>query len=283
MPSHVDFFPDPGAGQTPLPTSLGLAPAAGPGTGPGGPGEPLTVFDMILMGLADLANPIFGDLYRTWLNAENVAEQQQAVADFRALMAEGGLSALNDLQVAYTNFEQGQGRERVAEAMTLAETRGLQARGEASTNRLGGFVGQTQQQEKKDINRRFDELSGTTRANLAARGLSGSSAMPTLLAGIERERGNSLGGLADRQITQDINLTSAIANFDLMFAQPTINQLGIQSQTLGRQNAARFDNSAFVSQELGDFFTGQQAVGPTNASGNQQAFDLGLGSFNGGR
>jgi len=97
----------------------------------------------------------------------------------------------------------------------------------------GGFVGGLLDQlegfgsgERARINQDFTDLSGTASARLEARGLGGSSLLPSVLSGVERERQLALGELGDRVIGQRIGVQERGADRAIDFVGALSSLLG---------------------------------------------------------
>ena len=66
-------------------------------------------------------------------------------------------------------------------------------------------------QEKKDINTAFNNQGAANTANLVARGMAGSSIMPSMNSGNERQRADAQGGLNERLRQQYLNTDAALS------------------------------------------------------------------------
>jgi hypothetical protein len=66
-------------------------------------------------------------------------------------------------------------------------------------------------QERKDIGRQFDEQQQKMAADLSERGLGGTTVLPSLSAGVERNRSDALGGLNERLNRQRLSTDASLS------------------------------------------------------------------------
>lgn len=95
------------------------------------------------------------------------------------------------------------------------------------------------EQERKDINRSFDNTASETRANLTARGLTGSTIAPSVVGGVNRRRQDALGQLEDR-------LSRLKTNIDTGYTEGLSNRVA--------SNAAQRSNLGTRMSEFGGNF-----------------------------
>ncbi len=187
-------------------------------------------------------------------------------------------------------FAEGTGLQKSGLARLVEQSKGL-------TNQVTGGFGALRQrtlaelaqvggQEKTDINRRFGALQSRSAQDLTSRGLGSSTILSSTSAGIERQRSDSLGSLADR-------LRQARANAD---ERITGNQLGAQaslgSQAIGTevtllQSLANSILNRSDIQPFNPFAAGVQGLeflkpppkpeGPKEPSFIERAFAIGAG------
>lgn len=159
--------------------------------------------------------------------------------------------------------------------------------GQGAQNLMGGFGQRTQQvggqfnrlfgqaqqmsaglgqQERADINRRFDQFGAQQASNLQERGFSASTGAASIQRGVEEQRGQELGGLGERLRREQLGILgqfgggAAAANERL-----TGQQLGAQQNVLG------------MGTQLGQNLLGQQlGVGQFGAG---LGANVGLGAF----
>lgn len=133
-------------------------------------------------------------------------------------------------------------------------------------------VDQIGDQERKDINRSYDEETGRSVQDAAARGLGGSTVAQGLRSNVNMQRGDALGRLNDRILANKINTDSALsgdqANAAMglfqgrqgLLGNNATNELNLDKElTMGRTNLRD-------SQFKDEFNFGNQALGNINAT-----------------
>lgn len=145
-----------------------------------------------------------GDQYRDYYaNMEGeFARQyqpfQQGLIDDYGRMAQGLSGRYNTARDQSLSDYQG----------TMNDTnRGYDQRYQRNMNYLEGAGAQ----ERKDINRQFDDRQRSMAADLSERGLGGTTVLPSLTSGVERNRSDAIGGLEERlrqqRLSTDANLS----------------------------------------------------------------------------
>jgi hypothetical protein len=131
------------------------------------------------------------------------------------------------------------------------------------------------QQERADINRRFDQFGARQAADLQERGFSASTGAAAIQRGVEEQRGQELGGLGERLRREQVGIlgqfggAAASANERL-----TGQQLGAQQQLLGAGTAL---GQNLLGQQLqtGQFGAGLGANVGLQSLGMQGGFGMG--------
>ncbi len=159
--------------------------------------------------------------------------------------------------------------------------------GQGAQNLMGGFGQRTQQvggqfnqlfgqaqqlsaglgqQERADINRRFDQFGAQQASNLQERGFSASTGAASIQRGVEEQRGQELGGLGERLQRERLGILGEFgAGSALAQERLTGGALGSQQGVLGMQTG------------LGQQLLGQQlGVGQFGAA---LGANVGLGAF----
>lgn len=214
----------------------------------------------VLSVLGGIDNSIQGTLS----NIFNYAQGQANEADYRTMagsqlpiyenLARGTMDTLTrnaqgaiDREAQIARDAVNMGRETRDRAVD--NYRGLRGDvlGEAATNRdrvLQGYrdrYGRVMdylkgagEQERKDINQRFNNENSAATQRLVNSGFGNSSIAPTIRGGIERERSDSLGGLNERLRGQYIAADSSLSG----------DVLGADERLSGALNSLRYDTGA---------------------------------------
>jgi len=216
--------------------------------------------------------------------ARELQEEFKAEADAREAEARGIL-ADQRVEVGGT-FEAGAAEQ----TRLFSEARETAFASFADTRRetLGGFdvlnqiISEGGDQERLDIEEQATQARSTARGDLAARGLSGASILPTVSQGISRERSGQIGRLEERLRGERLEVegqrTSAIerlgfagielqSGFDLGFAQ-----------LIGDLSANRADLLAGFSADELNFVV--NSIVQTPPPDPIQAFNIGRGAGN---
>ncbi len=98
---------------------------------------------------------------------------------------------------------------------------------QARTDRAMGMVEQMGVQQRKDINERYSSMASNQASDMKARGMAGTTVMPSMAAGVERERSGALGRLDETLMQNRLNV----------YGQYSGQQLGYQQQAMGNMDA----------------------------------------------
>ncbi len=142
--------------------------------------------------------------------------------------------------------------------------------GQGAQNLMGGFGQRTQQvggqfnrlfgqaqqlsaglgqQERADINRRFDQFGAQQASNLQERGFSASTGAASIQRGVEEQRGQELGGLGERLQRERLGILGEFgAGSALAQERLTGGALGSQQGVLGMQTGL---GQNLLGQQLG--------------------------------
>ena len=200
----------------------------------------MAIPDVVGLGLS-MGNDAFSQIGNMASNAVNFGQYQQGLNEMYPLRDRytGGVSAVSgnygdrfgalegDFARQYQPFQQGliddygrmaqglSGRYNTERDQSLRDyqgtmndtNRGYDQRYQRNMNYLEGAGAQ----ERKDINRQFDDRQRSMAADLSERGLGGTTVLPSLTSGLERNRSDAIGGLEERlrqqRLSTDANLS----------------------------------------------------------------------------
>lgn len=144
---------------------------------------------------------------------------------------------------------------------------GFQSREQRVLSELEGLGAQ----ERRDINRQFDELSASQTQDLARRGLGSSTITSTVQQGAERERADAVGRLEDRLRRQRVGTLADITGQTLGAQE----RLGAAGFDIGRQGRSAITGAAGdIGQQRFNLLSGSRLQ---DLARNQQ---LGLAGVN---
>lgn len=116
----------------------------------------------------------------------------------------------------------------------------------ALRDRMNASLSQFSEQGKTDISNRYGALAGQGQADLVSRGLGGTTILPGMKMGVEREKSGALNRLADltleRQMGYDTQITSQIVS-----ALQASRQAAMQQKQLSLQEQQQFWNQKYAS------------------------------------
>lgn len=135
----------------------------------------------------------------------------------------------------WTQFEQGMlplFDRRQNQLMSEADRRLAEGTAFANQRYSEGMdiLARAGEQERRDINSQYDALAGETMQQLTSRGLGGTTVLPAMRAGVERQRSDAMGRLNDR-LTQQRSSVHAGLSGDAL--NTLLNLTGARMGTLG--------------------------------------------------
>lgn len=130
------------------------------------------------------------------------------------------------------------------------------------------------EQERRDINRAFNNQQSQVNADLTRRGMASSTIMPAARAGVERRRRDAIGGLEERLRGQRIATDAGLSGD----AASAAASLGWQGMDFNRQNAMNQLNTGWMTRGAQANNDAALTGGLVNWIGNRQdvAPDQGL-------
>lgn len=123
-----------------------------------------------------------------------------------------------------------------------------------------GRIEQTGAQERKDLDRRYNEMQANLGQDMVSRGLTGSTIAPTMRARLEEDRGDAIGRLNDRLLRERVSVDSALTGDALQALANSQNRvlntdIALSGQALGalQQGNAQMNaaDMALSGQALG--------------------------------